>query len=315
MKNYYEILGISKDATQEEIKKVYRKLAIEYHPDRNPEGEEKFKEIAEAYDTLGDEGKRQDYNYKLQNPFSANRGQNPFNDTNFDDLLRQMFNENGQRRPRNEVPNKLIEVDINVLESLKGVTKTVTYSKKTSCGICYGNGGDKTTCVPCGGQGFVMMRAGTGMFTQVVRSVCNHCQGNGFTFINKCYSCNGNGTKDTIDTIQLSFPKNIDNGQQLRVSQKGDFYNGIVGDLIIRVKLTPTQGFEKINNDLVYNAYFNLDDLSKETFEVPHPDGKLLVKFPNDFNTQIPLRLKNKGFTNNSAGDLFVKMNVKYTRG
>lgn len=320
MKNYYEILGISKEATQEEIKKVYRKLAIQHHPDKGGD-ESKFKEIAEAYDILGDESKRQKYNYQLENPFAGNfGGGNPFGGGNhfgnMDDIINQMFgggNPFGQQQRR--VPEKLIEVEIGVLESYSGINKKISFNKKNPCNSCSGKGGERTSCITCSGQGVVMQRVGTGLFTQVVRTACNSCNGKGFNIKNPCGKCSGNGFKEEVESLVITFPKNIEDGQMLRVGQKGDFVNGMIGDLIIKVKLVEENGFEKLNNDLVYNAFFNLDDLKKDEFEVPHPTGKLSVKFPKDFDTQKPLRLKQKGFVNNhNVGDLYIKLNVRYIR-
>jgi molecular chaperone DnaJ len=314
MKNYYEILGISKDATHDEIKKTYRKLAVQYHPDKGGD-ETKFKEIAEAYDTLGDESKRQQYNHKLENPFAGGfGGGNPFG--NMDDILNQMFGGGfGQQQQQRRAPEKIIEIQITVLESYLGADKSITYSRKGACNTCNGSGGDRTGCSTCGGQGFVMQRAGTGMFTQIVRTQCPGCNGHGYRVTNPCYSCNGNGLKDIVDTLSINFPRGIDNGQMLRVTNRGDYSNGVIGDLVLKVKLVSENGFEKSNNDLIYNAFFNLDDLNKNEFEIPHPSGKISVKFPKEFNTQVPLRLRQKGFIiNNNVGDLFVKMNVKYIR-
>lgn len=313
MKNYYEILGISKDATQDEVKKVYRKLAFEYHPDRNPEGAEKFKDIAEAYETLSDDGKRREYNYRLENPM-AGQGFGG----GFEDLFNQMFNGGnpfgGGFQQQRRAPEKVIEIQIDVIESFKGVVKDVTYSRHDQCITCNGSGGDRSVCNICNGQGFIIQRAGTGMFTQIIKTACSGCGGTGYKITNRCHSCNGNGSKETIETLKITFPRGIDDGQMLRVQQKGDYIQGMVGDLILRVKLIPKNNFEKSGNDLIYNAFFTLNDLVKNEFEVPHPDGVLSVKFPKEFNTQVPLRLRNKGFINNVIGDLYVRYYVKYTR-
>ena len=315
MKNYYEILGVSKDANQEDIKKIYRKLALEYHPDRNPEGADKFKEIAEAYEVLSDENRRREYNHRLENPMAGNPfGGNPFGDGNIDDILNQMFGSNFGQQQRRHTPEKVIDIDIDIFESFNGVVKDITYGRKIDCNGCKGTGGQTSGCITCGGQGFVLQRIGTGMFTQVIKSVCNQCNGNGYTVISKCHSCNGSAHKEIMETIRVTFPRGIDNGQSLRVGQKGDFLKGMMGDLILRVRLNSTNGFEKNGNDLIYNAFFSLDDLKNNEFEIPHPSGKLSVKFPKDFNTQIPLRIKQKGFTTNTIGDLFIKYNVKYIR-
>jgi molecular chaperone DnaJ len=318
MKNYYEILGISKDATQDEIKKVYRKLAVQYHPDKNPEGDEKFKEIAEAYDILSDVNKRNDYNFKLENPYHQNPfgNNNPFNG-DLNDIINQMFGSrfgsNNQQQNR-RVPDKIIDLHLDVIESFKGVTKEINYSKKVSCGGCNGKGGERSGCITCGGQGFITRKAGTGFFTQVHRIVCPDCQGKGYKINNKCHVCNGETTQIIYDKFSLNIPSGIDNGQMLKIPNKGDFDEGSVGDLIIRIILTSSNNFIKEGNDLIYSIYLSLEDLEKDSFYVPHPDGSLNVKFPKNFNTEIPLRIRGKGFSGQVLGDLYIKMNVKYER-
>jgi len=317
MKNYYEILGVSKDVGQDEIKKVYRKLALEFHPDRNPEGGDRFKDIAEAYEVLSDEGKRKEYNYRLENPMAGGfGGGNPFG-AGFEDIFNQMFgggNPFGGHQQQRRVPEKLIEIQIDVLESYRGVIKDVSYGRRSECVPCNGSGGERAMCSICKGQGFVAQRAGTGMFTQIVKTVCNGCGGNGYTISKRCNTCNGSGSKEVIETLKITFPRGVDDGQMLRVQQKGDVVQGMVGDLILKVKLVQKNGFEKNGNDLIYNAFFTVNDLNNNEFQIPHPDGDVSVKFPKEFNTQIPLRLRHKGFINNVIGDLYVKYHVKYTR-
>jgi molecular chaperone DnaJ len=312
MKNYYEILGVSKDATEEEIKKVYRKLALQYHPDKNPDGAEMFKQIAEAYETLSDPQKRNEYNFRLENP---NHGQNPFG--NMDEILRNMFGGgfgNPFEQQRRRSPEKLVDIQIDVLDSYKGIQKQFSFTKNVACDGCGGKGGERSGCLHCGGQGVITKRMGTGMFTQIHRVVCNECQGKGYTISNKCHTCNGQSVKNVIDNISINIPHGIDTGQMLKIHGRGDFHDGQIGDLIIRINLTNNSGFYKEGGDLVYKKYFSLEDLKKDSFEVPHPDGNLSVKFPQQFNTEIPLRLRGKGFRLNQNGDLYVKMNVKYER-
>ena len=303
MNNYYDILGVSKDATQDEIKKVYRKLALQYHPDKNPDGADKFKEISEAYDILGDVEKRKKYDNKSNNPFGGS----------MEDILNQMRNERKNYKRRTQ--DKVIDVNIGTLESYKGIVKTITYQIRTDCDGCNGSGGDRIQCSNCDGSGFLHQTVGTGFFTQILQTDCQNCFGKGFTIKDPCNSCKGSGAKESQQNIQLNFPKNIENGNMFRVPAHGDIINGNVGDAIIRVIIVQENNFEKSNNDLIYYAFFDLEALNKSEFTVPHPDGDLLVKIPKEFNTQTPLRIKQKGFKGNyAAGDLFVKMNVKFTR-
>ena len=307
MKNFYETLGVNETATQEEIKKSYRKLAVEHHPDKGGD-ENKFKEISEAFDTIGDNDKRQQYDNQRSNPFGGG-GFNPFGGSGnpFEDMFNNMHS---QRQP--SVPDKVIEVVVGVLESYNASDKTITYQRKHKCGDCNGTGGDRVTCNVCRGEGFTIQRIGTGMFIQMVRQVCYSCNGKGFTYSRVCGSCNGETTKSSTENLSIKLPHGVDDGQFLRLQGKGDFHNGIYGNLVLRIKVSPENNFEKLGNDLVYNAFFDLESLKKDTLDVNHPKGNISVKLPIDFDTTKPLRVKSKGF--NNVGDLFIKLNVKFSR-
>ena len=307
MKNFYETLGVNETATQEEIKKSYRKLAVEHHPDKGGD-ENKFKEISEAFDTIGDNDKRQQYDNQRSNPFGGG-GFNPFGGSGnpFEDMFNNMHS---QRQP--SVPDKVIEVVVGVLESYNASDKTITYQRKHKCGDCNGNGGDRVNCNVCRGEGFTIQRIGTGMFIQMVRQVCYSCNGKGFSYSRVCGSCNGETTKSSTENLSIKLPHGVDDGQFLRLQGKGDFHNGIYGNLVLRIKVSPENNFEKLGNDLVYNAFFDLESLKKDTLDVNHPKGNISVKLPIDFDTTKPLRVKSKGF--NNVGDLFVKLNVKFSR-
>jgi molecular chaperone DnaJ len=307
MKNFYETLGVNETATQEEIKKSYRKLAVEHHPDKGGD-ENKFKEISEAFDTIGDNDKRQQYDNQRSNPFGGG-GFNPFGGGGnpFEDMFNNMHS---QRQP--SVPDKVIEVVVGALESYNGSDKTITYQRKHKCGDCNGNGGDRVTCNVCRGEGFTIQRIGTGMFIQMVRQVCYSCNGKGFSYSRVCGSCNGETTKSSTENLSIKLPHGVDDGQFLRLQGKGDFHNGIYGNLVLRIKVSPENNFEKLGNDLIYNAFFDLESLKKDTLDVNHPKGNISVKLPIDFDTTKPLRVKSKGF--NNVGDLFIKLNVKFSR-
>jgi molecular chaperone DnaJ len=305
--NFYEILGVSENASQDEIKKAYRKRAIEHHPDKGG-SEEYFKKITEAYENIGDDNKRRDYDNRKNNPFHNNQGggfANPF-----DDFFKQHFS--GQRRKN--VPDKVIEVNVGIIESYKSIEKEITFPRKISCDTCGGNGGEKETCNNCKGSGFFETRIGGGFFTQVVRQACNDCMGNGFKFKTKCHSCGGNSSKTNMETVKIKIPHGIENGQFFRLQGKGDYSDGIYGNLLIKFNVYSENNFEKEGNDLVYNSFLNLDDLKKESITIPHPDGNLSIKLPVDFDTSKPLRVKSKGFKNNGFGDLFIKLHVKFKR-
>lgn len=305
MKDYYKILEIEENATEDQIKKSYRSLSKKYHPDINPDGAEKFKEIAEAYEVLGDKDKRSQYDSSKNNPFGG---------TSFENIFSQMFG--GQmpgfnQQRRKSTPDKIIKVEITPIESYFASEKVVSYVRDHSCNICNGSGGDQQRCGTCGGQGFQIKQFGTGFMVQQIRTACPTCGGRGFTLVHKCYNCDGRGVKSDINQISINLPYGSDNGQFLKLQNMGDFRNGEYGDLVIQLEMVNKDGYEKMNNDLIYNLYLNLEEIQKENFKIPHPDGELSIKSPNTFDTSKPLRLRGKGF---KGGDMYVKLHVKFER-
>lgn len=302
--NYYEILGVEENASQDDIKKKYRQLAKENHPDTGG-NEELFKKISTAYDVLGDEQKRQTYDQQRKNPYGGS--------FNFNDVFNSMF---GNRQNSNQRPvhTSNITVNIGALNSYKGGKHTLSFRRQAACDPCKGTGGDKTICNFCSGTGNVVKQFGNGSFFQMMQVACETCQGRGFFMVNPCFLCNGSGAKTEMKTLDISLPHGVDNGQFLRMTGMGDFRNGIYGDLIVRVELKPQDGFDKVGNHLVYNAFMSLEDLNSGNINVPHPDGELNIKLPKNIDTSIPLRVKSKGFKLESVGDLIVNQYIKYQR-
>jgi molecular chaperone DnaJ len=312
MKNYYEILGIEENSTQDEIKKRYRQLSKEFHPDINPDGAEKFKEIAEAYEHIGDEQKRQQYNQRKNNPFAGSGG-------GFEDLFSQMFgggnpfggNNNPFQQRKPSAPSKIVKLKITPVESFLGSERTLMYVKENGCGNCNGSGGDRQTCKTCGGSGSVIKTFGTGFMVQQMRAGCDSCGGRGYTLISRCKYCGGNGTKSSPQEIKVKLPVGIDNGQYLKLEGYGDFNNGIYGDLVIQIEIENKDGYEKINNDLIYNLFLDYTQIKNPTYIIPHPNGNLNMSAPKIFDSSKPLRLKGKGY---NGGDMYVKLHVKFER-
>jgi molecular chaperone DnaJ len=160
-------------------------------------------------------------------------------------------------------------------------------------------------------MGFQVKSFGTGFMTQQFRTTCTGCGGRGYTLIHRCYSCNGNGVKPTTNQISIKLPVGVDSGQFLKFADLGDFRNGEYGDLILQLEVIPQDGYEKMNNDLIYSLYLNLDEVQKDKFTIPHPDGDLNINAPNVFDTSKPLRLRGKGFP---GGDMYVKLNVRFQK-
>jgi len=300
MKDYYKILGVEENASEDEIKKQYRKLSKQYHPDVNPNGEEQFKDISEAYDVLSNPEKKSKY---------INSRNNPFNGTNFESFFQNMFNQNNKRRKN--APDKILKVTITPLESYLESEKNIQYFRDNPCQPCKGSGGDRQSCSSCGGSGAQIKTFGTGFMVQQVRMSCDTCGGRGYTLVHRCYYCDGRGTKSEINDIKIKLPHSIDDGQFLKLESFGDFINGEYGDLVVQILMTKTESFEKINNDLIYNLFLGYDDIKKDKYSVPHPDGELNISSPKQFDTSKPLRLKGKGYR---GGDMYVKINVRFEK-
>lgn len=302
MKDYYKILEVEEKSTQEEIKKSYRRLASKYHPDKNPDGEEMFKEIAEAYDVLSNPQKKEQYD---------NRGKNPFQGTSYEEMFSQMFGGGAQQPRRKNTPDKIVKVQITPIESYLGEEKRIQYMKDVHCITCSGKGGEQQVCGTCNGQGFQIKSYGTGFMSQQIRTACPTCAGRGYTLVHKCFGCDGRGTKQSTADMRITIPKGIDSGQYLKVENAGDFKNGEYGNLVIQIVVIPHDGYEKINNDLIYNLFLNFEDLKKDKYNIPHPDGDLRIDAPKMFDTSKPLRLRGKGY---NGGDMYLKLNVKFER-
>lgn len=307
MKDYYSILGVDENSTQDDIKKSYRKLSKQYHPDVNPDGAEKFKEIAEAYDNIGDIEKRSQYDTKRKNPFGDFGG--------FGDFFEQMMGGGRRQQQRRRAPDKILPLDITYLESYFGVKKEVTVPTNTECKSCNGSGGNKKICETCKGNGIVVQIIGTGMFRQQIQQQCPTCNGTGHIIIKACNTCLGKGIGFESKKISISIPANVDNGDFLRLQNKGDYYPNVkvTGDLIIKVNLINFGGFEKMGKDLVfYKKISPLELLTEDEIIVKHPDGDLNVKIPSNLTTDKPLRIFNKGYkTNEGIGNFYIKVSVE----
>jgi molecular chaperone DnaJ len=303
MKDYYKILGVEENASDEEIKKQYRILSRKYHPDVNPQGEEQFKEIAEAYENIGTPQKRAEYNNKKNNPFQGG---------NFDNIFNNIFGRNpfGQRQQRKSAPDKVLKVQVNPLESYLGSEKSIIYMRNNPCVNCNGSGGERQTCASCNGAGQKVKTFGTGFMVQQILTACETCGGRGFTLVHKCFYCDGRGVKSESNDIKINLPHGVDDGQFLKLENLGDFNSGQFGDLVLQIQITPNE-FEKLNNDLIYNLSLNYESLCNDNYIVPHPDGELKISAPKIFDSSKPLRIRGKGF---NGGDFYVKLHVKFER-
>ena len=312
MKNYYEILGVEETATQDDIKKSYRKLSKQFHPDVNPQGEDRFKEISEAYENIGDEKKRQDYDVIRKNPFGNFGGGNSFD---INSIFEQMMGGGNRQKPK--APDKVVEVLLTPLDSFFGVNKEIEFNTLQMCELCFGSGGEKSTCATCGGYGVITQIFGTGMFKQSIQMACSVCSGTGSIITKGCLNCSTTGQVPKKEKLSVGIPKNVDNGDFMRLRGKGDFNPKANnrGDVILKVNMDNNGDFEKIGMDLIYKKKISaLDLLLNDKIEVDHPEGNLNLSKPDFLDTEKPLRIHNKGYKGDVNGNFYIKISVSNTK-
>jgi molecular chaperone DnaJ len=309
MKDYYQILGVNENSSKDEIKSAYRQLSKKFHPDVNPDGEDKFKEIAEAYDTLSDDNKKSNYDSQRKNPFGGglndlynmfNGGFNPFN------------------QPRKQrAPDKILNINTTPIESFLGSKKSINYQRKEECSICRGTGGDRSNCSTCHGHGVIQQRFGMGGQTFIQNTTCPSCSGKGSEIINPCFNCNSNGFKINLNSIDIEIPKSVDNGDFLRVSNSGDYQYGLgYGDLVIQVRMINDGEFQKNGINLHTSVKLSPEDFfRKNDIQIEHPEGPIKIKFPQNLDTSKPIRIKTKGYvTHEGKGDMIIKFDIDSTK-
>jgi molecular chaperone DnaJ len=329
-KDYYNILGINKGATEEEIKKAYRKKAMKWHPDKNPdnpEAESKFKEASEAYEVLSDSNKRSNYDrYGTadgpQNPFGGSGG---FNGHGFsmDDIFSQfgdIFGNFGGRQ-RNQQKQKRgsdlrIKVSVTIDDVIKGCNKKVKYKRQTQCQTCSGKGGtDVRSCIPCNGSGrrVVVQQTPFGQVRQ--ETICPDCQGSGQQIQNKCKVCYGDGTTLKEEIVDLDIPAGISAGMQLTMKSMGNHIrDGVPGDLQIVIDEIIEFYFKRDKNNILIEKDISVIDAiigSKVNVKTPH--GDILVNVEPGTSHGSVVRISGKGVPdlNYGLGDLYVTINVK----
>lgn len=328
-KDYYKILGVSRNATQEEIKSAFRKLALKYHPDRNPgdkEAESKFKEINEAYEVLSNQEKRKMYDMygeegirEGMGGFSAG-GFDPFSDINdiFGDVFESFFGDirRGGRTRRRRGEDLKYDLEITLEDAFKGTKVDFEYERLDVCDECSGRGAKNTSsikkCPSCGGRGRVQYSQGFFSFTQT----CPRCHGEGKIISEPCPSCNGRGVKNKKNKISLKIPQGVDTGTMLKVRNGGDVGDdGYAGDLYIEIKIKHHPHFERNGNDLIYNASIDIfDAILGGEIEVPVIDeGRIKIKIPPGTQHGKVIRVQEKGMyipNSRKRGDLLVNISV-----
>ena len=338
-KDFYEILGISKSASADEIKKAYRKVAMQFHPDRNPgdkTSEEKFKEAAEAYEILSDQDKRGQYDRFGHSAFGQGRGGGGFGGMNTEDIFSQFgdifgddmfgnfFGGGGRSRSGRSKGvrgnNLRIKIKVNFEEIAKGATKTVKVKKYVSCNTCNGSGAkDKNsmqTCGTCGGNGQVRRVQNTFLGQMQTVTTCPACNGEGNTITNKCTVCKGEGRVFGEETVTLDIPPGVQDGMQLSMSGKGNIgeRGGPAGDLIILIEEEQHEYLQRDGLNVAFDLYISFPDAVFGTqIEVPTIDGRAKIKIPPGTQSGKIFRLKGKGFpgiNSHEKGDQLIHVNV-----
>jgi molecular chaperone DnaJ len=342
-RDYYEVLGVSKSSSKDEIKKAYRKLAKEFHPDKNKAAgaEEKFKEAQEAYDILSDEQKRKAYDqYGFAGTqafggsssgfggFPSNGFSSDFGD--LDDLLGNFFGNSfggfsfggNQRRAGGKSRGRDIEISIQIdfLEAVFGVTKNIEYKKLNKCSKCSGTGskdGKKKTCETCAGRGQVRQMQSTFFGNMQVVTDCPTCGGIGEIISEKCDKCNGSGTEKVNETLEVKIPAGIPDGVTLKFNGRGDAgeRSGTAGDLYLTIEVKSHKTLERRGDDIYLDKEIDVTTavLGGEVLvETVH--GDVMMKVPAGTQPEKVMRLKGKGgpkFRGGDNSDQYVKLIIK----
>lgn len=342
-RDFYEVFGVAKSASADEIKKAYRKVAMQFHPDRNPgdkAAEEKFKEAAEAYEILSDAEKRAQYDRFGHQAFGPGRGGgghpggmnmddifSQFGDIFGDDIFGSFFGGGGGRggraqgRSRGSRGSDLrVKMKLTFEEIAKGAGKTIKVKKYVVCNTCSGSGAkDKnsiTTCGTCGGSGQVRRVQNTFLGQMQTVTTCPTCNGEGTVITNKCGSCKGEGRVFGEETVSINIPAGVQEGMEMRVEGKGNVgeRGGHSGDLRVLIEEEPHAELHRDGLNVAYELHLSFPDLVFGTeAQVPTIDGKAKIKIPAGTQSGKIFRLKGKGFPSVQSyekGDQLIHVNV-----
>lgn len=328
LRDYYEILGVAKGASKEEVKAAYRKLALKYHPDRNPDNkdaEEKFKEAAQAYEILSDENKRQQYDQFGHAGVGAGHPDHGAHSMNMDDIFSafgdifgDMFNtQTKQRRSSGPTAKRghdlSKELVITLKEAFIGIKKEINYHHFIPCVTCNAKGTKPGTsvqqCSKCGGSGQQQFRQGFFMYAQT----CGACSGQGYRIASPCSTCNGQSRTQFFDKFSVTIPQGIFDGAELRITGKGDagIYGGSSGDLFLKIQILEDAQFKRVDDDLVCSIMLTYPQLVfGSQVEIESIDGtKHTIKIPKGCPVGEHIMVPGKGFAKlrgNSRGNLLV---------
>ncbi len=336
-KDLYKVLGVAKGASEDEIKKAYRKLARKYHPDVNPgnkQAEEKFKEISYANDVLSDAEKKKVYDEfgfdALQSGFDPSRaraerewaaggggrggGAGFGRYSNFEDIFGDIFGEGGRfgRRAAARGGDLEFQLEVDLLDAVRGATQTISFRRRVTCSECKGEGGQGATpCPDCGGTGQVRVGEGPIAFGRT----CPRCQGRGHAFSRTCPKCNGAGTTEETERLNVKIPAGVDEGSKIRLGGKGEpgIGGGPPGDLYITIHVRPHALLERKSNDLYLDLPVTVGEAALgASVTVPTLDGEVTLKIPAGSQSGQRLRLRGKGVKDTKQpGDLYVRLLVQ----
>ena len=337
-KDYYEVLSVQRGATKEQIKDSYRKLAMQYHPDRNksPGAEEKFKEISEAYAVLTDDEKRQQYDSLGHTGFDQKYStEDIFRGTDFESILRDMgfgfgfdnifdifFGRGGGGYEGSTMRGRdlSVELEITLEEAAKGVEKEIEIPRTERCDVCRGTGASPgtspKTCPTCRGTGQVQKVRSSGFARFVQISTCSTCRGAGRIIESPCRECRGTGMVRKIRKISARVPPGIDDGQQLRLEGQGDVLpnGGAAGDLYMQIRIAPHKYFQREGDSLLYELSISFPQAALGTeVSIPTIDGSTMIKIPAGTQPGTVMKLSGRGMprlNRYGRGDLLVHIDV-----
>ncbi|MFZ2303413.1 MAG: molecular chaperone DnaJ [Minisyncoccia bacterium] len=332
MKDYYKTLGVEKDASQDEIKKAFRKLAHEHHPDKGGD-EKKFKEASEAYQILSDEKKRSQYDtYGSAGPeqgfasggqaggfgFSGFQGGQGFDGVDLNDIFGDFFG-GGRREQARRGRDIAVDLEISFSEAVFGVEHKVRITKTSACDTCHGSGskpGIRTKeCAQCKGKGRTQESVRTILGTFAQERECPTCHGLGRVPEEKCHPCKGAGVVRNEEQITIRIPSGIQNGEQVRLAGAGEaIQNGKAGDLYVRVHVGQHKVFKREGANLIMQLTVKLTDaILGAEYAVQTLDGEIKLKIPKGVSSGEVLRVREKGvpFSGKHRGDILIKLEVK----
>ena len=330
-RDFYDVLGVSKNASPEELKSAYRKLAVKHHPDKNPgdkTSEDKFKEAGEAYGILSNQEKKQNYDNFGHAAFEGGGGRQSggFGGADFSDIFEDFFGDfggggrsrGGGRSTNNRGSDLRYDLSITLEEAYQGKKQDIKFSTTEKCTTCKGNGSkpghtpDK--CTICGGNGKV--RSNQGFFT--VQQTCPQCQGTGEEITNPCTDCNGQGNKQASKKISVTIPKGVDDGTRIRLAGKGEAgtKGGASGDLYLFINVHSHDLFKRSDENLFFEFPISIADAALgTTIEIPTIDGgRAKIKIPDGTQNGKQFRLKGKGMPymrGSGNGDFYVQVNTE----